>query len=193
MIKLKDILNEVDILSHLKSRGVDPNKTRVITDEKNGAAYFFLYNLSGKIVGYQRYNPTGSKEISGNKRQTKIDINLLKYKTYRGTGEISVYGIQTYDIKSKYLFVVEGIFDCIKIHNAGYPAIAVLSNDPSDSTKSWLKTLPQEIIVIADKDDAGSRLRKVGNRSFVVPGEYKDLGEMPQQEVNNFLQLIIKK
>jgi len=189
MIKLKDILNEVDILSHLKSRGVDPKKTRVITDEKSGSAYFFLYNLSGKIVGYQRYNPMGSKELSGK----KFDINLLKYKTYRGKDEISVYGIETYDIKSKYLFVVEGIFDCIKIHNAGYSAIAVLSNDPSDSTKSWLKTLPQEIIVIADKDDAGSKLRKIGKRSFVVPEGYNDLGEMPQQEVNDFIQLIVKK
>lgn len=192
MIKLKDILNEIDIRQHLKDRGIDFNKTRVIVDDENDAAYFFLYTLSGKLVGYQRYNPSGSKAISGNKRQTKVDPSLLKYKTFRGIGEISVYGIETYDIKSKYLFVVEGIFDCIKIHNAGYPAIATLSNDPTDSTKSWLKTLPQEIITVVDKDPAGEKLAKVGHRSVTVPDPYKDLGEMPQDEVNAFLQSVVK-
>lgn len=190
---MKHILNEIDISSHLKSRGVDIDKTRVVVDEKDGVAYFFLYNLSGKIVGYQRYNPSGVKSISGNKRQTKVDLSLLRYKTFRNKDEIVVYGIESYDIKSKYLFVVEGIFDCIKIQNAGYPAIAVLSNNPSNDIKSWIKTLPQEIIVIADKDDAGSKLKKIGHRNFVAPAGYKDLGEMPQYVVNSFLKQIIKR
>lgn len=192
MIKLRDILGEIDIRQHLQDRGIDFDKTRVIVDDENDAAYFFLYTLTGKLVGYQRYNPSGSKAISGNRRQSDVDLSLLKYKTFRGHGEISVYGIETYDMNSKYLFVVEGIFDCIKIHNAGYPAIATLSNDPTDSTKSWLKTLPQEIIVVADKDKAGQKLAKTGHRSVSVPDPYKDLGEMPQDQVNAFLQSIVK-
>lgn len=54
MIKLKDILNELDIKQHLLDRGIDFNKTHVVIDEENDAAYFFLYTLSGKLVGYQR-------------------------------------------------------------------------------------------------------------------------------------------
>ena len=42
-----------DIITHLKGRGVDPNQTRVIIDEKTEDVYFFLYNLSGQMVGFQ--------------------------------------------------------------------------------------------------------------------------------------------
>ena len=45
-----------DIITHLKGRGVDPKQTRVIIDEKTEDVYFFLYNLSGQMVGFQKYN-----------------------------------------------------------------------------------------------------------------------------------------
>jgi hypothetical protein len=44
-----------DTESHLKQRGVDTSKTRVIIDEDSGDTFFFLYNLTGQMVGYQ-YN-----------------------------------------------------------------------------------------------------------------------------------------
>jgi hypothetical protein len=42
-----------DTESHLKQRGVDTSKTRVIIDEDSGDTFFFLYNLTGQMVGYQ--------------------------------------------------------------------------------------------------------------------------------------------
>jgi hypothetical protein len=41
------LFEKYEIISHLKGRGVDPDKTRVIIDEKTDDVYFFLYNLSG--------------------------------------------------------------------------------------------------------------------------------------------------
>ena len=106
--------------------------------------------------------------------------------------EIAVYGLETYDWKGKYLFLTEGIFDIIKIHNVGYPGIALLMNNPKVA-KSWLKTLPQIKIVINDKDAAGRELCKYGDYSFECPEDYKDLGEMPQGEVDKFIKKIIKQ
>lgn len=192
--KLSQILEELDIENHLKERGIDFNKTNVVVNKTNNVAYFFLYNLSGQLVGYQYYNPTGLKAIRSNfKDQDPLNLNLLKYKSYVSNNEIAVYGLETYDLKSKYLFIVEGIFDSIKIHNAGYPAIATLSNDVTKSTRNWIKTLPQEIIVIYDNDEAGKRLIKLGHRAFTSPKPYKDIGEMPQTEVNEFLNKILNK
>lgn len=51
-----------DLLNHLRERGIDPDSTDVVIDEESGIATFLLYNLSGKLVGYQRYNPKGDKK-----------------------------------------------------------------------------------------------------------------------------------
>lgn len=193
MTRLASILENIEIEKNLKERGVDFNKTHVLVDKDKNAAFFFIYNLSGQMVGYQRYNPNGEKVRSNfRKSHTEADIELMKYKTFVTNKNIAVWGLESYDMYSKHLFVVEGIFDCIKIHNAGYPAIATLANNPTKSTKSWLNTLPQEIIVIYDNDDAGRKLQSVATKkSATPPHPYKDLGEMPQNKVNEFLKTLI--
>lgn len=192
------------LADHLRSRGLDPNRTGVVVDEKTGIATFFLYNLSGKLVGYQHYNPAGEKGFSH--KNSKVDKMLMKYYSYvvgrtnDNTKEIAVWGLDTYDLNIPYLFVVEGIFDAVSLHNAGVPAVALLANDPSKSTLGWIHTLPQKKIVIYDNDQAenkdkkntaGLKLRKAGNVSYTVPAPYKDLNEMPQEEVNMFVRRIL--
>jgi len=193
-----------DIESHLRSRGVDPNRTGVVYDKKTGFASFFLYNLSGKLVGYQHYNPKGTKHQRHNQKPSK---ELLKYYSYvTGSSkdkskEIAVWGLESYDLKIPYLFAVEGIFDAVSLQNAGVPAIAVLANDPDKKTRSWLRTLPQKKIVIYDNDEAeskenknksGNKLIKAGDYAFTVPEPYKDVNEMPQEEVNAFVNEILR-
>lgn len=185
-------LFQESIIDHLKERGVDLEKTKVILDIENNYATFFLYNLSGQLVGYQFYNPKGDKKLGG-QNQSKFDKALMKYYTY-ATGKndekhLAVYGLETYKMNYPYLFITEGLFDAIKIHNAGYPAIAVLSNNPRRDMKSWLRSLPQETIAIIDNDEnlSGNKLIKFSDFSFKTPDPYKDLGDMPQNEVNSFL------
>lgn len=174
------------IKQHLEDRGIDFDKTRVIMDKKKGVATFLLYNLSGKLVGYQIYNPKGSKKVSGGRH---INKDLQKYYPYTTYGEIAVYGLDSYDKNHKYLFVVEGIFDAIKLHNQGLPAIAVLSNDPKN-IKEWLGMLPQKIIVIYDNDSNKDslKLKKYGDKSFTTPDPFKDLGDMSNMEVYDFIK-----
>lgn len=169
---------------HLSSRGVDPSRTHFIHDDQSNNTYFFLYNLSGDCVGYQKYNPD-------NPKLDNLDVNG-RYFTYvskepLGQSKISVYGLETYRMDKNYIFVAEGIFDIIKIHNMGEPGIANLGCSLSKQSKNWYRTLPQMKIVIRDKDDAGKELTEIGDHVYVVPDPYKDLGEMPQEEVNQFI------
>lgn len=180
------------IESHLLKRGVDPNRIHLLVDKETNTATFLIFNLSGKLIGYQQYNPVGSKSF----RQTPDEKykDLAKYWTYvtkgeRNKREIAVWGLDTYDW-SKELFVTEGIFDAAKIHNTGFAAIATLSNDP-EPVKEWFRIIGKQkrIIGILDNDEsnAGDALRKYCAESYKTPDPYKDLGDMPQEEVDSFI------
>jgi len=187
------------IREHLISRGLDPDRTGVVVDEKNKRACFFLYNLSGKLIGYQQYNPTGSKDLGHQKRGDESLKDLMKYYTYVSghrqdkTKELAVWGLDSYKLDSPVLFIVEGVFDAVSLQNAKVSAIAILSNDPSPQMLSWLRTLPQKRIVIRDNDMAGNKLAKAGHVDYTVPSPYKDLNEMPQEKVNELVQQILQK
>ena len=44
-----------------------------------------------------------------------------------------------------------------------------------------------------DSDDSGSKLRNIADYYISTPSPYKDLGEMPDEEVNKFILPIINK
>jgi hypothetical protein len=180
-----------NIESHLKGRGIDPSKTRVIISEDEGDVYFFLYNLSGQVVGYQKYNPSYDKkgQKDSNDRRTKY----YNWVTEEGRDRmIAVWGLESYDFKDKYLFITEGIFDIARVHQAGYPGVAVLCNDPSSQLRNWLATLPQIKIVIYDNDKAGKKLISLGDHSYSVETG-KDLNDLSREDAKVFLDDIISK
>lgn len=181
----------LDIEQHLSDRGIDPKKTRVVRDGDD--TYFFLYNLSGQMIGYQKYNPlypkTGQGKLS--------DPRMAKYFTWVSGDEknkaIACWGLESVDVMNdEFIFITEGIFDCVRIHQAGLPGIAVLCNDPNESLKNWLWTLPQKKIVIYDNDAPGRKLIKVADYAFSVTGG-KDLGDLTKEEAKVFLEDCITK
>jgi Icc-related predicted phosphoesterase len=187
-----------DIEQHLRDRGIDPKKTRVITDKKNNYAVFLLYNLSGKLVGYQNYNPNADKSFhqgkpGSKKMSTEELLAKMRYYTHSTkigkVNEIAVYGLETLKETDRVLFITEGVFDIVKIHNQGLPGIAVLANDPQ-KLRPWLSILPQKKIVIYDNDSAGKKVMKLGDFAYTVPEPFKDLGEMSDLQVSEFLKTI---
>jgi hypothetical protein len=138
------------------------------------------------MVGFQKYNPNYEKTGQSN----LDDPRMAKYFTWvseEGKGKaIGVWGLESTKFVDDYLFITEGIFDAARIHEAGLPAIAVLCNNPSDSLKSWLATLPQKKIVIYDNDLPGRKLIKVGDFSYTVPRD-KDINDLTPEEAKVFL------
>ena len=176
-----------DIYAELARRQMPQDHQGLIIDPDTNVASFLLYNLSGQIVGYHQYNPQGEKKARGK--------DVGRYYTYSGkegtTSKIAVWGMETYDMGSTVLFVTEGVFDANRIHRCGFPAIAILSNN-SRILRSWLRSIPQTVIAILDNDAAGKMLAKTNKLSAVVPDPYKDLDEMPQPEVWQFLHGVLR-
>jgi len=197
-MRLKQYIREeeiTDIKKHLQDRGIDIDKTKVFMDTKTNTATFLLYNLSGKLVGYQLYNPNGKKGIDYSDRTGRnlSKKDLMKYYTYitrenDKIKHIGVYGLDTYDRNSRYLFVVEGIFDAVKLHRQGLPCIAVLMNHPK-IYKQWFRLLPQQIICIMDNDDnkSGNKMKGICDKAYTVPKPFNDLGDMNDDEVKSFI------
>ena len=185
---IEEIAKE-NIEVNLKARGIDPERLHVVMDKETNTATFLLYNYSGQLVGFQRYNPQGTKKH-------EKDPMLMKYFTFLGDeGKLKktgVWGLDSIGVEDRYLFVTEGIFDITKIHNLGLPGIAVLSNDPRP-LKPWLRAMNKKVIAIMDNDAAGSKLRHIASVSFTVPDPYKDLGEMPEHEVEVFIREVLTK
>ena len=184
------------IREHLKERDV-PESAAVIVAEEDNYAYFMLYNLSGKIVGLQRYNPFGYKDRSKHYREIKhlgsLDESQLKYltkvtreNTERNVPQLAVYGLHTLD-ERKFVFVVEGIFDAVKLESLGLPVIAVLTNAPK-KFKNFFFILQKTVIAWRDNDKASEDLEEIADRVIVTAEPYKDLGDMPLEKVKERLE-----
>lgn len=183
----------MSIRDHLLSRGVDTTSINVYLNEIEGIATFPIWNMSGQLAGYQQYNPARAKSLHIEGVTCKSE---LKYFTYaglegdplrrKGKKKLLVWGLEYLELSTATIFITEGIFDAIKILNAGFPCIAVLSNDPH-YLKSFFMALNRPLIAILDKGKAGAKLAKYGNKAHTIPEEFGDLGEMSQGEVNKFL------
>lgn len=181
------------IETHLENRDIVLNDIRfpVMVDKEKDVAYFPLFNLSGKFIGYQRYNPKGYKGTGS----YKIDNELKKYYSYvtkenpdKKVSYIAVYGLHTLD-ERRYVFVVEGVFDAVKLIRIGEPVIAVLANDPK-KLKNFFFVLQKKIIAILDSDKAGRKLKNISHKYYVVPEEGQDLGDMELNDVQFFINKI---
>jgi hypothetical protein len=185
----------MSLRQHLIDRGLDPGLYNVFVDEAGGQATLWLYNLSGQIVGYQQYNPSGTKSIRNDEKHR----DSLKYFTYvgdegdgalrAGKKKLAVWGLETVSMESRVIFLAEGVFDAVKLHNVGLPAIAVLANDPLP-LRPFLFALGKSVIAVCDDDDAGKRLGSLAHVALRVPAPYHDLGEMPQDEVLPWLKSV---
>jgi len=157
-------------------------KVPVHLDTERQIATFPLYNLSGQMVGYQRYNPNGEK-----KRGNNLDHRYYTHIGKEGEkGKLAVWGSENIDPHNPRLYVTEGIFDAIRLMNAGLPVVAALGNDPKH-LRSLFKSLGKHVIAITDADDAGRKLARIADETFEVPPGFKDLGEMTPEQVNQFL------
>jgi DNA primase len=91
---------------------------------------------------------------------------------------------------SNKVYVVESSFDAIRLDQCGFPAVATLGANVSNSQIDLLQKYFNNIIVIADNDEAGGNMRdrlidRLGSRVSVIKldKQYKDIGDMPDEEI----------
>ena len=88
------------------------------------------------------------------------------------------------------VYVVESSFDAIRLDQCGFPAVATLGSNVSNIQIELLQKYFNNIIVIADNDEAGGNMKtkiidKLGSRVSVIQlnKEYKDIGDMADEEI----------
>lgn len=90
------------------------------------------------------------------------------------------------------VYVVESSFDAIRLDQCGFPAVATLGANVSNIQTDLLQKYFNNIIVIADNDEAGGNMKdkileRLGARVSVVKldKQYKDIGDMSDEDIKN--------
>lgn len=167
------------LLQHLKNRHLDVDLHRPVVDEVERVATFYLYNLSGGLVGYQQYRPEGEKKPQNNPKQGK-------YFTYRKQPTLAVWGVETLHLTPHVVFLTEGVFDAARLTERGVSAVAALSNNPTQDLRNWFTCLNRKVVAVCDNDAAGRRLAKFGD--VAVFTEDHDLGDSTDEFVNRLVK-----
>lgn len=88
------------------------------------------------------------------------------------------------------VYVVESSFDAIRLDQCGFPAVATLGSNVSNTQIELLQKYFNEVIVIADNDEAGGNMKtriieKIGSRASVIQldKKYKDIGDMDDSAI----------
>lgn len=168
-----------DLITHLKSRGMDPYRYSMAIDEVNRVVTFYLHNGTGDLVGYQIYRPDSTDKKNN-------DPKLGRYYTYLPKQVDGVFGLEQLNDDNGIIYIVEGIFKAAVLHRLGYNAIAVLTSSPK-RLKPWFKIMRQKwsLVAIGDPDAAGQRLVNIVGKGFTSP---KDLDEMTDDEIRELLR-----
>ncbi len=90
------------------------------------------------------------------------------------------------------VYVVESSFDAIRLDQCGFAAVATLGANVSNIQIELLQKYFNDIIVIADNDEAGGNMKdriinKLGSRVSVIQldKKYKDIGDMDDEAIKN--------
>ena len=149
----------MNLVKHLLSRNYDPTRyTNQVLDFDNKVLTVYLTNLCGQFVGFQQYRP----EVEFKRLNLPSEA---RYFTYSQRGVNACWGLETLDETNKDLFLVEGIFKASVLHMLGHNALALLTSNPKPM-KSWLHTLPYNLIGIGDNDKAGKGMVKIAGQGF---------------------------
>lgn len=93
---------------------------------------------------------------------------------------------------SEKVYIVESSFDAIRLDQVGFSAVATLGANVSKIQTDLLQKYFNNIIVIADNDEAGGNMRekiteRLGSRVSVInlDKKYKDIGDMDDETIKS--------
>ena len=149
------------------------NKFSLGYSEKQDMLTIPVHSPDGMVVGFVGRSVEG-KEFKNTPGlpKSKLLFNLHRVKT------------------ADRVYIVESSFDVIRLDQVGLPAVATLGANVSNHQIDLLKKYFNNIIVVADNDDAGGNMKskiidKLGSRvnTIQLDNKYKDIGDMPDEEL----------
>jgi DNA primase len=149
------------------------NKFTLGYSEKQDMLTIPVHSPDGMVVGFVGRSVEG-KEFKNTPGlpKSKLLFNLHRVKT------------------ADRVYIVESSFDVIRLDQVGLPAVATLGANVSNHQIDLLKKYFNNIIVVADNDDAGGNMKskiidKLGSRvnTIQLDNKYKDIGDMPDEEL----------
>lgn len=141
--------------------------------EKQDMVTIPVHSPDGMAVGFVGRSVEG-KEFKNTPGlpKSKVLFNLHRVKT------------------SDKVYIVESSFDAIRLDQVGLPAVATLGSMVSSIQMDLLKKYFNNIILLADNDDAGNVMRqklidRLGSRISVIKldAKYKDIGDMDDETI----------
>ena len=143
--------------------------------EKQDMVTIPVHSPDGMEVGFVGRSIEG-KDFKNTPRlpKSKVLFNLHRVKT------------------SSKVYIVESSFDVIRLDQCGFPAVATLGANVSNVQIDLLQKYFNNIIVIADNDEAGGNMKskiveRLGARVSVIQldKQYKDIGDMSNEDIKN--------
>lgn len=165
------------VADYLRRRHLNLELHRPVVDEEERTATFFLYNLTGQLVGFQQHRPDAKKTPQ------KRGPREARYFTYRKQPTHGVWGLESFHQSNGVVFLTEGVFDAARLTALGQSALATCCNDPQRDLANWLQCLGRHVVVVADNDKAGRELAKFGNYVEYCPEVGQDLGDCSDEYV----------
>ena len=167
-----------EFLEHIKYRARDnfDKICRWVSVEEQKVV-FPLYNLSGKMVGYQNYYWKGSK--------SQNNIESGKYFTHQDRNKLGFIGVEWWQCShSGPLFVCEGAWEALALSSLGN-SIAVLTNNPKH-IRQQLDVLPLKTVAVCQNDRAGLELGNLTDEMVVLP-KRRDCDELSKLDLEKLL------
>lgn len=175
---------------HLLERGCDPSRYACSLDHEEFVVTFFLFAPGTyKWTGFQQYRPFAPKTNEAKARGV-FNPRDLRYFTHTVDETAAVFGAETLSMYDGPVYLVEGIFDAVKLHSLGLPCLAALGNGATrrgylSPLKHMLMAMGRKVVGVLDNDAAGLELGKLCDEVFVCTT--KDPGEMTLDELKEFL------
>lgn len=162
-----------DYFNYRKITNVSWSKFSLGYSEKQDMVTVPVHSPDGMPIGFV------GRSIDG--KEFKNTPGLPKSKTLFNLNKIK---------SSSRVYVVESSFDAIRLDQIGFPAVATLGSSVSNIQIELLQKYFNNIIVIADNDEAGGNMKdkiieKLGSRVSVIKlnKEYKDIGDMTDENI----------
>lgn len=179
------------LYTHLSfSRKTQFDRYPITLNEDERIAFFYIWNLSGQLVGYQHYRPDADKQAHNSPREGRY----YTYVTKEGDKghHLAVWGLESLAYRDDVLFVLEGVFKAVPFHNRNLPAIATMSNNPKPLRNFlWILSQSRRIIVVGDNDVGGSSTKSMGYELRLPPPHVKDADDLTDEEFDKWIEEVL--